>query len=154
MRAQIRSLARRFAWIKRFSADRAGAAAIEFALGSVILFSLTMGIIDIGRVMFTINSIEHATKEGARFAAIHGAQSLAPEGVGITPDVETFVKDNTTGIDTTPMTVNVTWEDPLANAPGTTVTVATTYPFSFFFAAILPTTSFDLTAQSVYTISR
>ena len=88
----------------------------------------------------------------ARYAAIHGLQSIAPKDDAL---IETFVKDKITGITTTTsMSVNTTWQDPLTNAPGTTVTVAVTYPFTFFFGSIFSTTPFNLTAQSTMTISR
>ena len=52
-----------------------GAAALEFAFAAIILLSLTMGVIDIGRAMHTMNTLEHAVKEGSRYASIHGSQS-------------------------------------------------------------------------------
>ena len=138
--------------LARFAANQDGIAAVEFAVGAVVLFSLSMGIIDSGRAMFALNNIEHASKDGARYAAIHGLQSIAPKDDTL---IETFVKDKITGITTTTsMSVNTTWQDPLTNAPGTTVTVAVTYPFTFFFGSIFSTTPFNLTAQSTMTISR
>lgn len=154
MPARLAPPARRFAWITRFSADQAGAAVVEFALGATVLFGLTMGIIDIGRAMFAVNSIEHATKEGARYAAIHGRSSIAPQGVGVTPSVQTFVTNSMSGIDTGAMMVNVVWEDPVLNTPGSSVTVSVTYPFEPIFASVLGAATFNLTAQSTYTISR
>ncbi len=151
MRPHSKRPAKRFPWLKRFGTNQDGVAAVEFAAGALVLFSLSMGIIDIGRAMFTLNSIEHSSKEGARYAAIHGLQSIAPKN---SLEIKNFVENSTTGIDTTAMIVDPQWEDAVTNAPGTTVTVVVTYPFNFFFASIFSTTPFDLTAQSTMTISR
>ncbi|MDC7715124.1 TadE/TadG family type IV pilus assembly protein [Vogesella sp. LYT5W] len=47
-----------------------GAAAVEFALVAMILFSLLLGIMEFGRLMFTWNSAVEATRRGARLAVV------------------------------------------------------------------------------------
>lgn len=43
-----------------------GVSAIEFALVAVILFTLLFGIIEFGRLLFTINSVQEITRRAAR----------------------------------------------------------------------------------------
>lgn len=47
-----------------------GVAAVEFAFVAMILFSLLLGIMEFGRLMFTWNSAVEATRRGARLAVV------------------------------------------------------------------------------------
>lgn len=137
--------------LRRFSAEQAGVAAIEFGLGAVMFFGLSVGMIDVGMYMFNLNSIENAAKEGSRYAAIHSPGSVNPK---TNADMETYIKDNAAGVDVSAMTVDITWQDPVTFAPGTSVTITVTQPFSHFYEGIFDTTGFDLTAQSTYIVGR
>lgn len=52
--------------------DRSAAAAIEFAIISVPLVVLTIGIVDFGRTLYTRNNMAHAGDIGARMILIDG----------------------------------------------------------------------------------
>ncbi|WP_239016693.1 TadE/TadG family type IV pilus assembly protein [Sphingorhabdus pulchriflava] len=56
--------------IRRFPACQNGASAAEFALVLPILLLFLFGIIDIGRLMWTLNGAEKATQMGARAAIV------------------------------------------------------------------------------------
>jgi Flp pilus assembly protein TadG len=47
-----------------------GVAAVEFALVSVIFFTLLIGVMELGRVLFYMNSAAEATRYGARIAVV------------------------------------------------------------------------------------
>ena len=47
-----------------------GTSSVEFALVSVVFFSLLLGIMEFGRVLFYWNSAEEATRLGARIAVV------------------------------------------------------------------------------------
>lgn len=47
-----------------------GAAAVEFALVGVVFFMLLIGIVEMGRVLFTWNAAAEATRYGARVAVV------------------------------------------------------------------------------------
>lgn len=47
-----------------------GVAAVEFALIAIVFFTLLLGIIEFGRVLFTWNSVTEATRWGARLAVV------------------------------------------------------------------------------------
>ena len=58
--------------MKRLSAKnkQVGAAAIEFALIAAIFFTILIGILEMGRVLFYMNSAAEATRFGARIAVV------------------------------------------------------------------------------------
>ncbi len=61
---------------KSAQADESGAAAVEFALVSVLLLTLLFGIVQYGYYFFQATSAEHGAREGARLAAV-GVNSCA-----------------------------------------------------------------------------
>jgi hypothetical protein len=57
-----------------------GQALVEFALVAPMLFVLILGIVEAGRFIFFQEMLGNATREGARYAIVHGADSLCPSG--------------------------------------------------------------------------
>lgn len=55
---------------RRVGATDRGAASVEFAIISVLLFTLLFGIVQYGYYFFQATAAEHAAREGARTAAI------------------------------------------------------------------------------------
>src|SRR5689334_24837539 len=53
-----------------FRRDEQGAVILETALMLTILLMLMFGIFDVGRVMYTMNSLTSAAREGARAGAV------------------------------------------------------------------------------------
>lgn len=67
--------------LRRYSScKQRGAAAVEFALVAMIFFMLLLGIIEMGRVLFTWNSAVEATRYGARVAAVCDMNDTAVVG--------------------------------------------------------------------------
>src|SRR5665648_209534 len=56
-----------------------GAAALEFALVAVILFTLLFGTIQFGYNFFEYISVAHAAREGVRWAALGATDSIVKE---------------------------------------------------------------------------
>ena len=52
-----------------------GAAAVEFALVAIVFFMLLIGIVEMGRVLFTWNAAAEATRYGARIAVVCGCDA-------------------------------------------------------------------------------
>lgn len=48
----------------------AGAAAVEFAIVSVLLLAIIFAIIDFGRMFFVVQSVQAASREGARYGVV------------------------------------------------------------------------------------
>ena len=49
---------------------QSGATAVEFALVLIIFLTLLLGILDFGRMLFTWNAANEATRAGARYAVV------------------------------------------------------------------------------------
>lgn len=134
----------------RLAREQGGGAIIEFAFGAIVLFGLAAGIMDLSRAMHILDTIEHASREGVRYAAIHGDSSKDPK---TDADIEAFTKDiAATTLETSKLTTQVSW-DPDRNA-GSRVTVTVSFDFSHMFTGLFPATEFDLTAESTYTATR
>lgn len=72
--------------LKRFAANRGGAAGAEFAMVLPLLILLILGTIDAGRYMYTLNQVEKATQMGARMAVVTNMVpgGLAAQNYGLT----------------------------------------------------------------------
>lgn len=57
-----------------------GQAVTEFALVIPIFLLVLYGIIEFGRYVYTVQVVNNAAREGARYAIVHGAKSLSPSG--------------------------------------------------------------------------
>ncbi len=57
-----------------------GQALVEFTLVTPMLFLLILGTIEAGRFIFFYEVMNNATREGARYAIVHGADSTCPSG--------------------------------------------------------------------------
>ena len=87
---------RRFSQLRR---DQRGVAAVEFAMIAPIFFGLLIGIIDVGRYMWTLNTIQYAIDQGVRSGVV---QQLSTE------DVTDLVKGSLAGLDAGAVEVDVT----------------------------------------------
>lgn len=57
-----------------------GQGLVEFALVAPLFFLLLFAIIEFGRVVYYVQMLNNATREGARYAIVHGADSTCPSG--------------------------------------------------------------------------
>jgi hypothetical protein len=53
---------------------------VEFALLAPILFVMILATIEAGRFIFHYEVLNNATREGARYAIVHGSRSACPSG--------------------------------------------------------------------------
>ncbi|MHA1554505.1 MAG: TadE/TadG family type IV pilus assembly protein [Alphaproteobacteria bacterium] len=61
----------------RFADDRRGSTALEFALTSVALFAMIVGIVEFGRVLETRNKLEYAVDHGTRLILMNPTISMS-----------------------------------------------------------------------------
>ncbi len=117
-----------------------GQALAEFALVMPLFFLLVFGIIEFGRFIYTYEIVNNATREGARYAIVHGSASECPSGqmpgIGVTnpcdptgAKIQAVVRQYAIGIPPTGLTVNLPLWTPHNNARGSTVTVSADYTF-------------------------
>ena len=120
--------------------SQAGQAMVEFALVAPMFFVLLFGVIEGARFIYHYQTVQGATREGARYAIVHGSNATpCPSGPmpgGVTnpcdPDgenVKDAVRDAAFGtIDPDGFTtLTVVW-DP-SNLRGSLVTVGATYSY-------------------------
>jgi Flp pilus assembly protein TadG len=111
-------LAARFVDLLRvFAIDRRGATAVEAAFTLPIVVLLTLGAIELGRVVWAQASINHAVKETARFAAVRGAAS----GTAATENQLETMALELTELPADSLVPAVSWNPD--NVPGSVVTV-------------------------------
>jgi len=132
---------------------------IEYAFIFMIFMSMLLGIVDFSRVLYTYHFLSNEAREATRWAAVNGADcgpqtSTNPsgdnscDGVGgmnngtaSGSDILAYVQNHTPpGIDRTKINVTATWTVGLngpttctttPQAPGCTVEVQVSYPFTF-----------------------
>ena len=147
-----------------------GQSMTEFALVAPIFFLLLFGIIEAGRFIFYYEVLNNATREGARYAIVNGANSLdcptgppAPSSRACDTagdDVVQKVRDAAVGVLGTGVVVTPCWKnlscDPLPgdgdNARGRTVTVRATYTYSSLIP-IVPLPNITIRAESSLVIN-
>jgi len=100
------------AFIRRRRRD-SGAAAVEFALVLPILVLLVFGIIQFGHLFNQWQQLEHATREGARWASLQNS----------TAAVKSTVKAAAPTLGLTDADITITPANPTGLALGTPVTV-------------------------------
>src|SRR4051794_7966741 len=138
----------------------AGQALVEFALIAPIFFILLFGIIEGGRFLFYYETLNNATREGARFAIVNGANSLVcPTGTpypGSPPcdplgnNVVQKVRASATGMTGSAITVTRAWLPD--NGRGSMVTVGATYAYRTL-VPLLPLPTITVQAESSLVIN-
>jgi len=129
---------------------RGGQSLVEFAIGLLVVLLLVFGVVDMGRAVFTYNSISNCAREGIRFAVVHGAESPAPVGPAENdPVLENLLRAKyTVGLDPQRLSINSCWANN-KNNPGSTVTVTVRYKFQ---SAVLFALPLSLQSRSSGTI--
>jgi Flp pilus assembly protein TadG len=118
--------------IRRFLCERRGTAMIEFAFVAPVLFMLTIGTIDVGRLVWSASMLHHMAREATRYASVHGAEANNPVDAS---DIETYVKNRLIGISGSEVTVSTTWTP--NNSAGGTVNVQLDYTYSFLIGKLV-----------------
>jgi Flp pilus assembly protein TadG len=117
--------------LRRLCRDQRGTAAVEFGIVAPVFFATLLGIVDVGRYMWTLNTMQYAVDQAIRTGVV---QQLAPE------DVEQQVKDALTGFG--PVTVEAI-QDPST----LTITATKTYAFMFPISAVTSSAVIDLRSE-------
>jgi hypothetical protein len=144
---------------------------VEFALVAPIFFLVLFGIIEAGRFIYFYETLSHATREGARYAIVNGANTLGcpsgPPAPGssacdtVGNNVVTRVRQQAFGVPTSAITVQRCWWYTACdyatygdgdNARGATVTVAATYTYQSV-VPLVPLPPITVTAESSLVIN-
>jgi len=125
--------------------EERGSSLIEFALISVMLVIVLVGVVEMGRMVLVYTTIANAARAGARYAIVHGAdQTVSPSGPGnpcTCPNVKTAVKNFASAglVNISQLTITVSYPNG-SNTAGSPVTVKVTYtydPLINYFSSIL-----------------
>ena len=114
------------------TAERRGAAVVEFAIVAPVLLLLLLGMIECGRMIMVQQSITTAAREGARTAIVEGTSATSAMG-----SVQSFLSG--TGIRGANVTVAPNNTGSIAHGQPVTVTVSVPFsavswlPHPFFF---------------------
>lgn len=117
-----------------------GAVAVEFAMIAIAFLTILIMTIESGRLMWTLNGIQYATEQAARFASVQSDETDA--------ETEDVARDALSGmmVDTTPLALQITTES--ASGIGM-VQVQATYPFVFVAAFFLPESLRTITLSAI-----
>ena len=136
-------------------AGRRGQAMVEFALIAPVFFLVLFAIIEGGRFMFYYETLNHAAREGARYAIVNGANSIrcptgppAPGSVACDTagnDVVARVRASSYGVPPSGVMVNATWNP--SNARGSIVRVEAIYTYTSL-VPLLPLPPITVSAES------
>ena len=130
---------------------RAGSSMIEFALVFMILLTLLLGIFELGRTIWSYNTIAYAARQATRYASVRS--SLGDSSSTVTPNpIDTVVYANAPGLDPSLLTITKTWSPD--NARGSQVEITISYPLDLIAARIFASgrDSFSVSATSALTI--
>ena len=127
---------------------RRGAVLVEFILSFTAFFFITMvGIMDFGRAFWAYNVLAHASHEAARYAIVHGEDSLS---TATETDILNVVRAQAPFLGSG-VTVAVTWESD-AKSPGTAVRIQADYAFEpVMISLLVPSIDLSSTSQMVIT---
>ena len=136
-----------------------GQALVEFALVSIVFFIIVFGTIDVGQAVWNYNTLAQATREGTRYAIVHGAASTDPSGPGsayyTAPDTDTkvteAVEEFASGLDSSRLTILAEWPDGTTDG-GSTIQVTSQYQYEPIFG-FLSMLSFTMTSSSTMEIT-
>jgi Flp pilus assembly protein TadG len=139
-----------------------GQALAEFALVAPIFFLVLFAVIEAGRFMFYYETLNNATREGARYAIVHGVNSFdctGPPAPGAASacdpsgaDVKQRVRDSAFGVFGTAMTITPAWHDPNNNGRGATITVTAEYTYTSLIP-LVPLPAITVKAESSLVIN-
>jgi Flp pilus assembly protein TadG len=119
--------------LSRITRDQGGTAAIEFALVAPVFFALVLGIVDVGRYMWTLNTMQYAIDDAVRAGVV---QQMEPE------DVEARVKDTLAHLSAGGLTVEA-----LPSSSTLEVTAQATYAFLFPISSFVESTTISLRSE-------
>jgi hypothetical protein len=129
-------------------------ALVEFALVAPMFFLLLFGIVEAGRFIFYYETLSNATREGARYAIVNGANTLGcpsgPPAPGTSAcdtsgaNVVTRVRQAAIGVPN-PIVVTPTWSPD--NGRGSTVHVEASFTYRSLIP-LVPLPPITVTAES------
>ena len=132
---------------QRWRRNQAGQSLVEFALSSVLFFTVIFGIVQFGRAVWQYNTVSNLAQEGARWASVRGNTSSMPATAA---ELQAFVESRSPGFS---LTATATPANPSAAAPGAVISVQVTSSFAVA-TPLLPIASINLSSTAQMVVSR
>ena len=98
---------------------KSGQTLVEFTIGAAITILVLIGLMELGRYLFTVNTLSNSVREGARYAIVHRWDDIG---------IRQRVLQSLTGVNREAVNVQISF-DPPTRTSGSLVTVTATYPF-------------------------
>jgi Flp pilus assembly protein TadG len=135
-------------------------ATLEIAVVGVLFAAIVIGLVEVGRAVWNYNTLAQATREGVRYAIVHGSRSAEPSGPGsanyTAPDqdagVTEVVRRHASGLDAGRVEVSAVWLDG-TNGRGARVKVTARYSFESAVGGLLGLPGITLTSSSLMRIT-
>ncbi len=132
-----------------------GAAMVEFALVAVLMITVLLSVVEMGRFFLAFTAVTNAARSAARYAIVHGGERTGsgfhgPSGPGNTIEVENVARNflSLGTVDATAATVNVTYPAGNNNI-GDPVEVAVSCPYSALLGLLPLNTTLRNTSRGV-----
>ena len=130
---------------------------VEFAMASIILFTLVFGVIAICLALYSYNVTAEAAREATRYAIVRGSSctSFATACPATATDIQTYVRGlGFPGINPSPSTLTATASWPNGNnKPGSPVQVTVQYTFPLVIPFV-PSQALTMSSTSAMVISQ
>lgn len=133
--------------LRSFGRNRSGSSMVEFAIVMPILILLTLGIVDIGRMAWTVSALGQSAREAARYASLRGATHDTPVTA---EDIATAARNFYIGLDPDGLASAVLWSPD--NTPGSNVTVTVSIEFRFLTIGAFSDDTLTLNGESTVAI--
>ncbi len=138
--------------MKRARTER-GQSLVEFSLAAMIFIVIILGVVEVGRAVWSYNTLASAAREGSRYAMVHGSSAAAGSGpAGNDAKVQAAVMKYASALAPSGLTVTSAWPDG-NNAAGSRVKVTATYKFGTVFSKLLGVSPITMTSTSTMTIT-
>ncbi len=150
--------------VEQQSGER-GTALVEFAVVAVVLLTLILGVIDVGRALYAYDFVSDAARRGARFAMVRGTACSGLSGgcPASVSDVQTYLQSNAPGIDTSALIVTGACVASGNSGPPPSFTLPCTAPFGVsitvhytfgFITPLVPPNSWTMSSTAQMTVSQ
>lgn len=154
--------------IRAFNKSERGAAVAEFAVACLFFFTLLIGIIEFGRLLYTHNALTDAARRGARYATLHSENPACVQNIVIYGEKHVDSSCEPTGpplingLNAPGVTINVTYlgadtdnkiddDIPIDTAYGTNLGTATVEIQNFTFNLGIPLLNLNITMPNYRT---
>jgi Flp pilus assembly protein TadG len=135
-----------------------GSALVEFAVAATATLTLTLGIIDCGRALYTYHLVSNGARLATRYAIVRGSNCSVAGCPATSTSIQTYVRSVSPGISQSQLTV-VTSYPTVGSActgsatAGCPVRIQVSYPFKFI-VSLLPSFTMNMTSASQMVISQ